>query len=173
VKGLPVLMDAFDEVARRRPESTLMIAGAANPRAVDVDAVRRWASGHGGRVQLIEQYVALEDVPPLFERARVVVTPYVAGYQSGVVHLAMTMARPVVASDVGDLGSAVEAGVTGLLVPPGDSGALALALEEVLSRPRLAQEMGSAGYARVMSASSWETVAEQVEVGLTGLLPPT
>ena len=43
----------------------------------------------------------------MFARARVVATPYVVGYQSGVIHLAMTMGRAVVTSDVGDLPDAV------------------------------------------------------------------
>ena len=166
VKGLPVLMDAFDLVGERLPQATLTIAGAANPRDVDVDGIRRWAAGHGGRVELIEQYVPLDDVPALFARARTVVVPYVAGYQSGIVHLAMTMGRAVVASDIGDIGSAVIAGETGLLVPPGDAAALADALEAVLTQPELAARMGASGRDRVMSASAWETVAESVESNL-------
>ena len=100
-----------------------------------------------------------------------VVTPYVAGYQSGIVHLAMTMARPVVASDIGDISSAVIDGETGLLVPPSDPPALAAALEQVLADPERARQMGSNGHARVMSESAWETVAESVEANLESLLP--
>jgi D-inositol-3-phosphate glycosyltransferase len=166
VKGLPVLMEAFDIVAERVPEATLTIAGAANPQEVDVEGIRRWAAGHGGRVELIENYVPLEEVPGLFARAATVAVPYVAGYQSGIVHLAMTMARPVVASDIGDIGSAVVAGETGLLVPPGDAPALAEALETILTEPGLAERMGSSGRARVMSESAWENVAETVESNL-------
>ena len=171
VKGLPVLMDAFDALAERRPEATLTIAGAANPQEVDVEAIRRWAAAHQGRVELIDRYVPLEEVTALFARAAVVVTPYVAGYQSGIVHLAMTMARPVVASDIGDISSAVIDGETGLLVPPSDPPALAAALEQVLADPERARQMGSNGHARVMSESAWETVAESVEANLESLLP--
>jgi glycosyltransferase involved in cell wall biosynthesis len=169
VKGIPVLMDAFDELAARLPDATLTIAGAANPQEVDVGKIERWAAGHRGRVELIDRYVPLDDVPALFARAAVVVTPYVAGYQSGIVHLAMTMARPVVASDIGDFGSAVIAGETGLLVPPADPQALAGALATVLEDPELARRMGSKGHERVMSESAWETVAESVEAHLKAI----
>jgi glycosyltransferase involved in cell wall biosynthesis len=105
-------------------------------------------------------------VPAVFARARVVATPYLAGSQSGVVHLAMTMARAVVASDIGELGEAVVQGETGLLVPPGDVEALAAALEQVLSDPALAESMGAGGRKRVLEEFGWERVAERVEAAL-------
>ena len=46
--------------------------------------------------------------------------PYVRASQSGVVHLAYTFGRPVVATEVGDLAEAVHDGENGLLVPPQD-----------------------------------------------------
>jgi starch synthase len=78
----------------------------------------------------------------------------------------MTMARAVVASDVGDLSSAVIAGETGLLVPPDDPSALAAALERVVSDGELAARFGAAGRRRVMDHSGWETVAAEVEAAL-------
>ncbi len=170
VKGLPVLMDAFDRLALERPKATLMIAGAANPQEVDVEAVKRWAAGHAGRVEIIDRYVPIEDVRPLFARARVVVTPYVAGYQSGIVHLAMTMGRAVVASDIGDFDSAVIDGETGLLVPPSDPAALASSLATVVGDADKAREMGARGRQRVTSESAWEKVASIVDEALTKLI---
>jgi glycosyltransferase involved in cell wall biosynthesis len=164
-KGLLVLMEAFDRVAARRPEARLTIAGVPTPD-VDPDAVRSWAGDHGERVTLIDRYVAIPEVREVFARARVVAAPYIAGSQSGVVHLAMTMGRPVVASNVGELPQAVADGVTGRVVPSGDSEALAAALEEVIGDPALAERWGEAGRRRVMEEFSWERVAELVERAL-------
>lgn len=166
VKGIEVLMEAFDSVAERRPNARLTLAGMPNPQEIDVDAIRTWAAGHGGRVQLIERYVPIEEVPELFGSARLVVTPYLLGYQSGVVHLAMTMARAVVTSRVGDLTTAVIDGETGLVVQPGDVNALAAALERLLGDPELAQRLGDAGRRRVLDTSGWDEVAERVEAAL-------
>jgi glycosyltransferase involved in cell wall biosynthesis len=47
---------------------------------------------------------------------------------------ALASGRPVVASDVGGIAQQVDDGRTGLLVPPGDPGALAGALREALAR---------------------------------------
>jgi glycosyltransferase involved in cell wall biosynthesis len=163
VKGLPVLMDAFDKVIRRRPTARLTVAGTPSEPDWDPEILRRWALGHDGRVEVIDRYVPIDEVRTVFARARVVATPYLTGYQSGVIHLAMTMGRAVVTSDVGDLGTAVVDGVTGRVVAPHDADGLADALEEVLADPDLAARFGAEGRRRVLTRSSWEHVAERVE----------
>jgi glycosyltransferase involved in cell wall biosynthesis len=162
VKGLNVLMQAFDELLARRSAARLTIAGAPCPVDLDPEEVRRWAAGHDGGVRIVDRYVPVEEVPELFASARAVVTPYLVGYQSGVVHLAMTMGRAVVSSEVGDLTSAVLDGETGLTVPPGDPHALALALERILGEQGLAERLGAQARQRLMRESSWEVVAERV-----------
>jgi glycosyltransferase involved in cell wall biosynthesis len=170
VKGLPILMEAFDELVGRRPSVRLTVAGTPTPEDWDPEIVREWARGHNGRVEVVDRYVPIEDVASTFARARVVATPYVAGYQSGVMHLAATMGRPVVTSDVGDLARAVVEGVTGKVVPPGDAVRLAAALEEILADPELAVRMGDAARRAVLTGSSWEHVAERIEEELVALL---
>jgi D-inositol-3-phosphate glycosyltransferase len=168
-KGLHELLAAFDRLAPRRPAAKLTIAGRPSPDG-DPELVRRWARDRADRVEVIDHYVPLEEVPRLFARARVVAAPYLAGSQSGVVHLAMTMSRPVVASDIGELGRAVKDWETGLLVPAGDVDALAVALEELVSDPALAQRLGAEGRRRVLADSSWKKVAEHVEAALAAAL---
>ncbi len=170
IKGIPVLTEAFDLIASRRPEATLTIAGTPFPDELDLTQLNAWASRSGGRVELIERYVPMDEVPEIFGRAGVVTVPYLHASQSGVVHLAMTMARPVVASDVGDLGSIVVDGETGLLVPPGDPVLLAAALERLLADPESSRRMGEAGRERVLSGSSWETVAERFDAAVSAAL---
>jgi glycosyltransferase involved in cell wall biosynthesis len=169
-KGLPVLMEAFDLLIERRPGVRLTIAGTPHPRDLDLARMERWASEHGDPVELIARYIPVAEVPGLFARARVVATPYVAGYQSGVVHLAMTMARAVVASDVGDLPSAVRDRQTGLIVRAGDPVGLSEALEEIVVDAELAERFGRAGRERVLENSGWERVAAVAEEALESLI---
>jgi glycosyltransferase involved in cell wall biosynthesis len=168
VKGLPILMEAFDALAERRPEARLTIAGAPVPEEGQAALVLPWAEARSECVDVLPNYVPLDEVAALFASARVVVMPYLVGYQSGVVHLAMTMQRAVVASDIGDFSSVVEDGVTGLLVPPGDVHALVGAVDKVLGDPALAARFGAAGRERVMNASGWPVIAQQVEQTLQG-----
>jgi glycosyltransferase involved in cell wall biosynthesis len=160
-KGLPTLLEAFGLLRETLPEASLTIAGAAT-NDTDISALREQALAVG-QVQLRIGYVPLPDVSELFTAARVVVAPYIYANASGVVSLAQTFARPVVASDVGDLRDAVVHESTGLLVPAGDPAALAAALRRVLSDPVLADGWGRAGRDRLAETSSWPTVAGRVE----------
>lgn len=173
VKGLLVLMQAFDELAQRDPRACLTIAGPPAPEEGEAERVCEWAAQRPGRVEVLPGYVPIEDVKSLFARARVVVLPYLTAYQSGVVHVAMSMARATVVTDVGDLPEAVTDGVSGLIVPPRDPQALAAALKRVLDDPELAERLGEAGHARMLAGSSWPAVAEQVEAGLAELARPS
>jgi glycosyltransferase involved in cell wall biosynthesis len=169
VKGLSVLMAAFDELVERMPEARLTIAGSPAHEEGEADLVLRWAEGHDGRVETVAGYVPVEDVADVFGRARVVVLPYLVGYQSGVLHVAMTMGRPVIASDVGDLGMAIgKDEAAGILVPPGEPEPLAEALRELLSDPARAGRMGEAARRRAESASSWSSVATLMRASLRG-----
>jgi glycosyltransferase involved in cell wall biosynthesis len=170
MKGLPVLMEAFDALAERRPDVRLTIAGPPVPEEGESERVLAWAAEREGRVETFPDYVSIEDVAGLFARARVVALPYLAGYQSGVAHLAMTMRRAVVASDVGDLPDVVADGDSGLVVPSRDPLALAHALERVLEDPALAERLGATGYAQMLGGSGWTAVAEQVEIGLRSIM---
>jgi glycosyltransferase involved in cell wall biosynthesis len=57
--------------------------------------------------------------------------------------------RPAVASATGGTADWLQDGVSGLLVRPGDAGALARALNELLDDPERQREMGEAGRAHV------------------------
>ncbi len=170
MKGMPVLMQAFDALVAAHPEVRLTIAGPPVPEEGESERVLAWAAERGGLVEALPGYVPIEDVERLFARARVVVLPYLAGYQSGVVHLAMTMRRAVVVTDVGDLPGVVADGITGLVVPARDARALTAALERVVGDAGFAERLGAAGYARVVEGSGWDMVAEQVETGLRAVM---
>jgi glycosyltransferase involved in cell wall biosynthesis len=167
-KGLHELLAAFDLLSSRRPTARLTIAGTPTPDGRP-EQVRAWAAARNPQVEVIDRYIPMEAVADVFARARVVAAPYLAGSQSGVVHLAMSMARAVVASDIGDLGEVVIDGETGRLVAAGDVEALAAALEVLLSDPALAARLGDEGRRRVLAELGWERVAEYVEAALQAL----
>ena len=76
---------------------------------------------------------------------------------------AMAMALPVVASDVGGIPEIVDAGRTGVLVPPEDAAALASAIAALDRDRALAHQMGAAGRARVLAEFSMEVMADRYE----------
>jgi glycosyltransferase involved in cell wall biosynthesis len=64
----------------------------------------------------------------------------------------------------------VQDGVTGLLVPPQDSGALANALLRLLRDPQLLQQIASAGRRLVSEGFSFERLVRETDELYTELL---
>ena len=97
----------------------------------------------------------------LFQESSVVVLPYVEATQSGVVPVAYTFAKPVVATGTGALAEAVEHGVTGILVPPRDPQALADAIVRLLRDKSLRERMGRAGQQKLETEQSPAAVIDK------------
>lgn len=105
---------------------------------------------------------------PYYERAAVVVVPSRREGYGVAAREAMAYGRPVVATAVGGLLDAVEDGVTGVLVEPGDVAALRTAVEELLGdRPRR-ERLGAAARAAALrfsvAAAARDTLAAYEEV---------
>lgn len=82
---------------------------------------------------------------------------------------AMAAGVPAVATAVGGNPEAVIDGQTGLLVPPGEAGAIADALERLLADPRRRRQMGAASHQRVLECfqlpqmvQTWEALYESL-----------
>jgi glycosyltransferase involved in cell wall biosynthesis len=76
---------------------------------------------------------------------------------------AMARRVPVVASAVGGIPEVVADGVSGLLVPPADPGALAAAIARLATSPALRARMGDAGYRIVAERFSMEAHVRRIE----------
>ncbi len=93
-----------------------------------------------------------ELVAEALRRCLFAIVPSVWPEPFGLVALeAAAAGKPVVASDVGGLRDVVVAGETGLLVAPGDAGALRSALQRMIGDPGLRERLGTAASRRAES----------------------
>ncbi|HSE97396.1 MAG TPA: glycosyltransferase, partial [Blastocatellia bacterium] len=127
-KGLDVLLRAMPSVLSAL-ECRLIIAGEF------YDPVAKYCKliddlGIAEYVELQDRYVPNEEVPALFEKADVLVLPYLSATQSGVARIALSNSLPIIAARTGGLAEIVSDGINGLLFPPGDSEALAALLTD-------------------------------------------
>jgi glycosyltransferase involved in cell wall biosynthesis len=148
-KGFAVLLDA---ASRLLAPFRLRIVGDGPEREALAGQVA--ALGLADRVELAGPRTH-DELPAEYAAAHIVVVPSIMdakGDRDGlpnVVLEAMSCGRPVVASDVGAVSSAVVDGRTGVLVPPGDAEALAGALEFLADQPDMRERLGRAARARV------------------------
>ena len=146
-KGVEVLLRAWRSV----PDAELWIVGA--PR-MDMTPLRSLAPA---RARFVPRFVDDLELPAYFRRADLVVLPYREADQSGVLYTALAFGKPLVLSDVGGFG---EVGA-GRMVPPGDEGALADALRELLSDAGARSALADAAAHAAAGPFSWDAVAQR------------
>jgi glycosyltransferase involved in cell wall biosynthesis len=121
-KGWDVLLEAFAAARREVPDAQLVLAGEAWGAARNLPA--RAALG----VRLELNYLSEDERALWFAACDAVVCPYRHATGSGIAADALAFSRPVIGSAVDGLAEIVEEGRSGLLVPPGDAGALSKAM---------------------------------------------
>jgi glycosyltransferase involved in cell wall biosynthesis len=112
-------------------------------------------------VTIVNRYVPNEELPRYFQSADIVVLPYIDATQSAVVQLAYGFGRPVITTDVGGLREVVQEGLTGLLVPPGDSSTFAQAIIRYFES--LAPISAADIWAATRKAFSWDPIIGLIE----------
>ncbi|MCA9245483.1 MAG: glycosyltransferase family 4 protein [Planctomycetales bacterium] len=139
-KGLRYLIEAEPLISEAVPNLRIMIAG----RGDNFEKYRRLMV-HPDRFLVENEYVSETRRYEMFSQAALVVLPYIEATQSGVVPVAYTHGKAVVATRVGALPECVDDGDTGLLVPPRDVKALADAIVQLLTDPQRRRTMGHNG----------------------------
>jgi glycosyltransferase involved in cell wall biosynthesis len=162
IKGLDVLLRAFDRVAEKYRDVVLIIAGSViQGESFDEYGAFINEMKYGKRVKCFIKYVKHEDIPKFFIAADIVVVPYLQFQsQSGVIHLAQGFGKAVIASDVGGLPEVIEDKETGLIVPSGDVERLADAMSYLLESGRVRLNMGRRAREVSMEKFSWDAIAE-------------
>jgi rhamnosyl/mannosyltransferase len=152
-KGVDVLIDA----AARLPEPAHFLIVGVGPLAA---ALQHQAQRNGvaDRVHFLGE-LSDEAVTALYHAADVFVLPSTNRAETfGIVQLeAMACGLPVICTELGTGTSYVnQHGVTGLVVPPQNSEALAAALRQLLEHPEQRRAFGAAGRRRVEQAFTRE-----------------
>jgi len=166
-KGQDLLIEALQTVRRAVPNVEAWLAG--HETGTSASSLRALAERLG-----VKEHVRFlgfrSDLPALMSAADIVVLP--SRWEGfGLVLLeAMNAARPIVATRVGPVPEVVEDGVTGVLVPPDDPGALADAVVDLFRDPDRARRMGRAGRARLIQHFSERAMIQAIETLYNSLL---
>jgi glycosyltransferase involved in cell wall biosynthesis len=174
-KGIETLVRAIGQSKLRGKENLKLVIGGGS-RPGEADGKER------ERIEGIVAELGMSDfttfpgrlsdeiLPAYYAAADVCVVP--SHYEPfGLVAIeAMASGTPVVASDVGGLQFTVIPEETGLLAPPKDEAAFAVAIDRILSNPDWRNQLGKQARVRVEEKFSWDGVAHQLSDLYTKLL---
>lgn len=137
IKGHRFLVDALAELKKEFPPLQLVIVGSGEQR----DALMTQAARAGMR-EAVHLVGRRDEIDACLAGMDCFVLPSLNEGMGRALVEAMAAGLPVIASRVGGIPAVVQDGLNGLLVPPGDSRALAGALRRVLGDPSWARQLG-------------------------------
>ncbi len=157
-KGHKHFLDALSVVRRARPEAFGLIVGEGPSRPQIAQQVSDLS---------LQDSVALAglrgDMKRIYEQSEIVVIPSLREGLPYALLEALWFQRPVVATRVGEIPELVIDGVTGYLVPPADSDALAERMLSMLDDRDAASRMALAGHDLVGKNYTAENMARRAE----------
>jgi glycosyltransferase involved in cell wall biosynthesis len=169
MKRHDVFVRAVAEVARAEPEARFAIVGA-DPSAsggyageLEYTRMVKDTANELGLESRILYTGAIDDVPAVMNALDVMVYPSDRESFGRVAVEAMAAAKPVICANGGGLREIVVDGETGYLAAPGDHGAFAARMLDLVRDASLRSRMGAAGLARARSHFSTERTTGAIE----------
>jgi D-inositol-3-phosphate glycosyltransferase len=161
VKGIDLLIEALPAIAREIPEAMLVIAG--RPWKTDFSRYTTLIDTMGVRDRCMVHldYVPDDQVPQYYAAADVVVLPYRRIYQSGVILLAMSYGKVVVASDLPGMSEVVVDGENGYLFLRESKDALAKTLVRALQGHQERVEIEARALEYVRRCHDWNQIGDK------------
>jgi glycosyltransferase involved in cell wall biosynthesis len=154
--GLAHVVKAWRAVAARHPQARLWIVGDGPQR----EFLYRLVGDLDLRQRVLLPGVFAES-QELLAAADVYIQPATSGGPTLGMAEALASGLPVVASDLPEHRAWIAGGETGLLVPAGDSRALAEAILQLLDDPARAVALGAAARSRIRESHTLQQSAEQ------------
>ena len=161
-KGLDMLLDAFDIAATNVEGIKLLIAGSTASTEVTDRYINKISNlKHRDKINYKFQFIPIDEVPLYFKAADVILLPYKAIDHSGIIHLAYSFGKPVIATRVGDFEEVIEHNKCGFILDTNDVDDLSKWIEIAFSDMNKLKEMGNYCLALSKSKYSWKNIANK------------
>lgn len=152
-KGLDVLLDAFRDILKENPQIRLLIAGNGS-----CSEYHEAFAELKDALDLEIRWIADNEMASLISAVDIVVLPYIEASQSGVIPLAFSLGKPVIATHVGGIPEQVPDNA-GILLPPNNPSAIAKAVTELYEDSNKILEMGNNANKYALENLTWKASA--------------
>jgi glycosyltransferase involved in cell wall biosynthesis len=163
VKGQPTVIAAASKVLQHFPQTRFVFVGDGE-RRTDFE---QQAAKFGKAFVFLGRR---EDIPEILASCDIALLPSAAEGMPNAVLEYMAAGLPVIASRVGGNVEAIEDGISGLLIPAGDSGALADSLMRLLDDEPFAHRLAQSAQKSVRERFSFENLTHNIDSLYTELL---
>lgn len=156
-KGLDMLLASLEIIRKKNQNFTLIIAWSWS-----LDKYKKQIEEYQEYIQLYHQNIPDEEVRKYFEMAEFVVLPYKDATGSWVIPVAFAFSKPVIVSDVGELGSCTRAAEGGIVLQELNPQTLAEQILWMLNHKKQAKERGKKGRKYTEEILWWEGIVDTI-----------
>lgn len=165
-KGLPLLLEAFTNIASRRPMQLWLVGKGPERASLQAQVATSSARSH---IRFLDTQT---DIPILLAQSDVFVLPTLIEGMSNALLEAMTAGLPCITSDLPVNQEVINHGITGLLFKTNDSASLTTQLAGLVNDAVLQARLGAAARDHVAKHYSVERVSQQWQSLIDTLTPP-
>ena len=163
-KGLDLLLDAFEKAVGQNKNLKLIIAGEPITKQLETEYRERIAQlPENNNIHFFSEFIPNDQIAPYFIASDIVALPYKNIYHSGLMHLAFSFGKPIIATRVGDFTETIEQGKSGFILKKNDSANLAKTIISAFADKNKLQEMGKYVTELNENKYSWDKIAFQTK----------
>jgi len=154
-KGLHQLIKANNMLKKNNISYKLVIAGTGE----DINIYKDLISDNRDYV-FKNYFISNSDIPDLFRKSSFVVLPYIEATQSGVIALAYSFGKPVIATNVGSMSEYVKNGESGIIVEPNNITKLCAAIKLLIENRELRDKLSKGAKKMASRDLHWSNIGK-------------
>lgn len=161
VKGLDILIRAMPAIIKQYPNTILLIAGKT--WRIDFQYYQNLIDELNIGLHCVShiRYINNDEVPIYYAASDMVILPYQRIYQSGVVLMSMSYAKPVLVSDIPGMLEVVTNDKTGFVFHKGDADDLANQVCRIFALPSLLDSVAAQSLALMKQEYDWSLIGKK------------
>lgn len=156
-KGLNFFLDAVEILISKFPNIKVSIVGSGDLSPY-MDKILKFKNN----IYILNRWIKDEEINQIIPYTKIVVLPYTHATQSGVIPLAYTFGKPVIATNTGGLEEQIVNNETGLLIKKNSLEDLVFSIQYLLNNPSKIVEMGKKAKIFLEDNLTWESSATKL-----------